>query len=240
MKKIRKFASNAMFIIALLLVFTTHACNIGSKKFPVKDYNGEMLLKGIFFGEGEVASKIPEYSEIMKIKSDLTAEEKMEYDKAQAFAISELIKGDPRFFEKFAISIKSGNNITIRNELEKTANLVYNILEDYYQIKLNSELLVAIKGKINKDDFSKENKLKFDIKKIRNLEKELNTIKELRQGGGGMARPKGPVTCAAVVAVAFIVVAVVIEYWFWGMKSSRTSELEKEQVINSISTIFKK
>lgn len=133
----KKFYRRA--ICPLLLVATLIVVFKPSKTSEKKiTYSGIELFKGIFFQEGAVAGKLPEFAYAPKAK---LRNAKQSFLHKQLLA--RLIKDDARFLENFKKDIQSGDPITIQSCLLKSSEAVTK------QLKNISDEEAAKSGGIN-------------------------------------------------------------------------------------------
>lgn len=114
-------------------------------------YSGEELFRGIFLMDGEVAEKIPSYSqEVEKIKRFEATQsiDRSEQDSLEAEFESQLIEEidllDPNYFDNLSDAIDSGNPYLINQEIVNGGTLFKNGLMNVYQNNNDMEAFNAI------------------------------------------------------------------------------------------------
>lgn len=106
MEKIRSFCSKWYILCTLILITLFYSCK-KSDAPQVSQAKGEEIFRGIYFGEGKVATSIKEYvpnfSEWLE-----EGDKKLLFDAESGF-IAEINKKHPGFFDNFETEIKSGD-----------------------------------------------------------------------------------------------------------------------------------
>ncbi len=121
---------------------------------PPYVFDGETLFKGLFFGQGPVATRFPE------IASRFPRMSMTEGDKAFAQFIEwvsdRLRQYDRLFFDRLAAGLQSGNHLTIAATMDQAARIVEKVLqEEAGQLQrilvaqgLESDILIAGGGTV--------------------------------------------------------------------------------------------
>ena len=227
MKELRKFVSRPFFVIGLTSIFLFVSCT--SKGTPIKQpYDGETLFKGIFFAEGEVATKIPELADLISIKSAMSPAKKSQYLAAQTKIIEDLKKKDPEFFKRFQSSVTSGDQVEVRRAITDAGNKVRANIEETLSVKIDQSLIEKVRGKVTLEELQSKENLK-DPEKLKFYEQEFARV--IGSGGGEVM----------LLAVLLVAVAVYVYAWveFWGFSVNPANDLVREKTINSIATNLK-
>lgn len=124
MKKIRKFSSSpvAIILVALNLLFASCSSDSASSvnDQSAAKLSGEELFKSLIFADGELSAAVPALKSAFDM-SDLTAEQKVSYKKAEQEAITYLKAKDAAYFEKFQKEIYSKDPEIILASIKKVA-----------------------------------------------------------------------------------------------------------------------
>ncbi|GAA4195756.1 hypothetical protein GCM10022289_00410 [Pedobacter jeongneungensis] len=106
MEKIRSFCSKWYILCTLILITLFYSCK-KSDAPQVADLKGEEIFRGIYFGEGKVATSLKEYvpnfSEWLE-----DSDKKLLFDAETGF-INKINQKHPGFFNHFETEIKSGD-----------------------------------------------------------------------------------------------------------------------------------
>lgn len=81
--------------------------------------SGEEVFKGLFFGEGPVAARLPKGWGPRAV-STLPPEEQAEHAQRRTQVIASLHEADPTFFERFGADIQSGDHLRIERALNES------------------------------------------------------------------------------------------------------------------------
>jgi len=227
MKKIRDFSKK--WALIFVPVFFAYACNTSSSK---NSYDGETLFKGIFFGDGQFADKIPQYAELVEMNKSLSTEERAKLNEAEAYVIGEITKQDARFFERFKVQISSGNHVKIRSEILAASSLVQKHLLKFYEHDISPTVIADLHAKMNSKEFNPEGARQLDKDNISAIKKELLKNPQMRVGENQLA---GVLTVGYVLAVA-VAAVVAAALWFWVADPTTGGTIEQEQLINAIAT----
>lgn len=239
MKLIRKQAKKIAFMLGLSLLLVSCSQNedfsnsdsvVNSQSSEsANNYSGVDLFKGIFFSEGAVASKLANYEKFEKLKVQFTEEQRIAFIKLQNDLIKEIFKNNPNYFSKFEKSIKSGNQIIIRKELESSKQ----VLKDAVQ-KITNINYEEIENSISKQ----KTNLVVNLDNIQSLKSKI-ILK-----GYNPADYTNKQACVAVWAVGVVVAAVAwvavyvdIVYWSATTNNENTMKIESENFINSIAQL---
>lgn len=79
---------------------------------------GEEAFKGLFFGEGAVAARLPEVTGSLAL-SNLPPEEQARHAQRRTQLVASIKDADPTFFERFGADIQSGNHLRIEQALNE-------------------------------------------------------------------------------------------------------------------------
>ncbi|HEX2204495.1 MAG TPA: hypothetical protein VHG91_14385 [Longimicrobium sp.] len=91
----------------------------------VARYDGETLLRGIFFGQGPVAGLLPELWEGRSVEERAqTPERAAQVRKLQDAVVARIAKEDPSFFGRFESAVRSGDHLAIEAALQDAAKRV--------------------------------------------------------------------------------------------------------------------
>ncbi len=128
MKKIRKFASNPLFLVTLTLCFLFASCStdVSSERVelskPVNGrISGEDLFKSIFFSDGNITTKVVSLNSSFNI-NNLSKSELTEYRTSENEIIAYLKKMDSNYFTKFQSNIYLKDPEIISNTIKKTSS----------------------------------------------------------------------------------------------------------------------
>src|SRR5215471_2582610 len=94
---------------ALVLLLVLSFINLGytsPQRTSATPYDGQTLFRGLFFGSGPVAAKVPT---VTKVAPYFPAE----YKSVESQVIKYLQTRDPTFFDRFAKDIQSGDRVRI-------------------------------------------------------------------------------------------------------------------------------
>ncbi|MCF6348304.1 MAG: hypothetical protein L3J20_08405 [Flavobacteriaceae bacterium] len=120
MKSIRKYLKTVSFVFSFLILFVSCSQYDGSNNSDLnsKEISGEELFKGVFFGNGTIASKLANYKDYENLKTQFTSEQKTAFIKLQNDLITYINNNSPEYFVSFKNAINTGNQIIIRQPLE--------------------------------------------------------------------------------------------------------------------------
>ena len=112
-------ASSAVAIVTAiaLLVYTTRPQIASADTAHLKattQYNGETLFRGLYFGEGPVASHFPEIWHAPQVEQRLSSVEgSEEWVSTKDQAVAWVRNSDPTFFQRFEQDVQSGDHIKV-------------------------------------------------------------------------------------------------------------------------------
>lgn len=212
--------------------------------------SGEELFKGIFFGQGQVTQAIPELANVFNQAGQMSAEEQSEFNAIMNETVAMIQNEKPQFFGNFKSGIQSGDHFEIDATMQDAAKvLAKSVCRVQQYVDPNTEYDEALSNSIkNETGLSAGETVSGDISyAITNeasLTNDLSQMSELELAGGNGGAQLSPVwiILVAVVAVAAIEVAVVVDmaWWFSSVAApSEDSVLKKEMIINSIATNLK-
>ncbi len=234
----RQLASRWYVGVSLALGMTLYSCQTGEATLK-KNFSGEELFNGIFFGQGEVATLIPEISNQVNMADVLTTDELEEVANVRQDLTAALKVQNPNFFNEFKSAIQSGNHLRIQETLRQTSELIFQGIMDISNVQTSKtkEQIASELGKaVNLDELKTSNG-KFDRTKINN---QLSKIKLFSDDDSNMGRAQ-QATCVAVAAVLVLAVAaaaavIVFIFWIAAEQLSAESQLQQEMIVNSIAT----
>ncbi|QAR29870.1 hypothetical protein EQP59_00085 [Ornithobacterium rhinotracheale] len=140
--------------------------------------NEKELFSEIFFGNVPNNRKAKFQTELTSFKSTLNQNQLKQLNDVENLVMDNISKIDPSFFSKFNEEITSGDHIRIRNEMEKSVNLLekasLNVPEIAEGFALSQELISEIDlaefknsdGSINIEKLNNHIEYKFDNKEV--------------------------------------------------------------------------
>ena len=229
MKSIRKYLKSISSLLAflVLLVSCTQYDSSVDDDLAINQSNGEELFKGIFFGNGPIASKLSNYADYENLKSQFTSEQKTAFMSLQNSLIAHIKNESPEFFVNFKNSINTGNQIIIRNELKNSKEFLKNAIEEITNLKYDA---------IEKTILEQKTNLIVDLNNINNLKAQM----ELNGFNQKADAELSPIWVVVIAAAAAIVVVVVVFFDFWvtdPIDSLSQKSIENENFINSIAEL---
>ena len=192
------------------------------------NYTGVDLFKGIFFSEGTVAPKLANYEKFEKLKLQFTKEQSNAFVKLQSDLITEISKNNPTYFSEFEKSMKSGNQVVIRKELENSKLILKNAVQKITNVNFEE---------IEKNISKQKTNLVVNLDNIQSL-KSKNVL-----NGYNPADYANKEACIAVWVVGVVVaavawVAVYVDIVYWSVaESNSTVQMEAENFVNSIAEL---
>jgi SdpC family antimicrobial peptide len=122
-------------------------------------YTGEVVFRGVFFGEGEVADLFPEIWG--NYKSQVNSKE---WIKLKESIISSLKTNNPTFLDKFGKEMQSGNHFRIQSILIEGSNLLRNLgFDNKMSEKSAVENTITITERVLDVDIIKQTLVVVDI-----------------------------------------------------------------------------
>lgn len=121
------------FILTILLFLTFVLPNEIIDAKTINNYTGEELFEGIYFGNGKVAQKFPEIWGRTEFKH--LTKDKL-FKKGIKDIEKDLKKNDINYFINLKNSVTSGNQLIIKEQLNKTNSDILNICEKKYKTNL--------------------------------------------------------------------------------------------------------
>lgn len=115
------FRSQWIAVLCVLLIFAPILWDLpqASSAEPVQRYDGVTLYRGIFFGYGPVADKIPEVRDHLKLEYFLTDPVMMNgFITLYNRVMGEIRRIDPNFFNDFALAMQSGDYLLIQEMIQ--------------------------------------------------------------------------------------------------------------------------
>lgn len=212
----------------------------------VNDYTGEELFKAVIFANGEFASAIPTYADLVNEQRKFSIDDQQELDKKMEEMIISIQKEDPNFFDNFKTKIVSHDHLQI-DEAFKIASI---------EISERMEILIPgfskVEPLIQQDvaDGNFETAGNLDPTKIQDKSDEY--AKLLQDNNVVSAAPcSWAVACVAYFALAVhntvgatvnIAAAINVYVWkaykFWGAADpySMQTHLQYETLVNEIAS----
>ncbi|RAJ19874.1 hypothetical protein [Pedobacter cryoconitis] len=175
MKNLRTLVTKWYVVFPLALILMLESCS--KDAINSKSYSGEELFSGIFFGTGEVAGKISEFSS--NINSYVTtSEEKQALKNVKEEIISYISLKHPEFFGAFKNNIQSGNVGLVRTSMISAVKLVCEAVKiDYSKVRTSftKDKIDEIRSDMNKTKSmsSNEKKMEFKTDKYRSILKNM-------------------------------------------------------------------
>jgi len=200
-----------------------------------KNFSGEELFNGIFFGQGEVASIIPEINNQAKMIDVLNPEDLSRVQQIRLSLTNKLKEQNPNFFTDFKNAMQSGQHLKIEKMLKQTSEMLIQGILDLSNVKtsLTPDRLISQIGKTINLDEIKANKGKFDQDK---LSEQLNKM-QLFDSNSGRAQKADCVAVVVVLVLAVVAAAVAIVFIFWvaAVEAIGDQLLKQQMIVNSIS-----
>ena len=110
-----------------LCAFAMSACASDGPVAPsphVTPIDGEVLFRGLVFGEGAVARTFPEIWGGKQIDDpSWTAEQREAVVKTKTALVADMRTADPQFFDRYAAALQSGDRLRIERTLDESATL---------------------------------------------------------------------------------------------------------------------
>jgi hypothetical protein len=154
MKKIRKIATNPLFLVLLLTNYILYSCSSGSNDLEndenssvskssvsskLQNFTDEEVFKGVIFMEGDVAELFPEYKEL-NFRNFIDNENDInEIVNFQNVLMSSIKAENPEFLSNFNKEITSGDYYRVKeaislanNEIKKQLFKIYNLSETQF------------------------------------------------------------------------------------------------------------
>jgi SdpC family antimicrobial peptide len=115
---IRRLSSGLALLLALTvtITFIDRAYSVPAATVQKTPYDGLALYRGLFFASGPVASKIPT---IQKAAPYLPAD----YKNLEGQITKYILSKDPKYFDKFANDIQSGDRVRVADAIRRTGKL---------------------------------------------------------------------------------------------------------------------
>ena len=235
MKNIKKIAQSKLFgsLMSLLILFaTSHTANATTVDLGIDTkISGEQMFREIFFFQGGTMSKslpTPVQSKISSINK-LSRKDLSIRDKSVDDIVAKIKVQNASYFNDLKKSISSKNPYAIKEQMNRGAELIMNVL------KLQDADIAKVKKLVQNKKINLENDAQVDSL-VKELEIELQSDKSLNIQQGKCA-VYGLVL--AVVAVAVVGVAVAVGVFIWVVDgtdtiSKQSSSLEKDQYVQAI------
>jgi SdpC family antimicrobial peptide len=108
----------AVVATALLVAVSGPIAQAATRPAPAQRavYDGESLLRGLFFGQGPVAQQHPELA--------LTRVEGADAKAMTDRLVADVKRQDPRFPARFAVEVQSGDRVRVRAAVSEAADLL--------------------------------------------------------------------------------------------------------------------
>lgn len=151
--------------LCVILLSFTQACtsNGGLVRPEAPTVDNEALARGIFFAEGEVASRITAYNGLRELREEaLNDEQKAALIKVQDELMSIIKANDPSFLNSFGTTLRSGDHLQIQKAVKDGSQLVVAAARQYVTQRnievdgLTAELDGVSSNGIATTDLSKE------------------------------------------------------------------------------------
>ena len=160
MKKIRKIATNKVFLSLIILSFLNLSCNREPLNAPDNSMSGEEMFKEIILFSGKnLDQKIPEYSEITKQLNGMNDKQKAEFEKYRNEIVNNINKIDPGFFDNFKSAVDSKNLYAIQNAINESGDMVLAALAISKDYNVAYEEASKILNKMHAADINTDEKL---------------------------------------------------------------------------------
>ncbi|WP_338473378.1 sporulation delaying protein family toxin (plasmid) [Niallia sp. XMNu-256] len=119
--------------LSLILVFALFLSSLSAVNVQVaeaktkdKDYTGQELFEGIFFGYGEVSESLSDFWETALPEGYTYSKEEINRIKSIE---KQLVRNDPHFFKNFKKGIESGDHFVIEETIAETEKALAKIFE---------------------------------------------------------------------------------------------------------------
>lgn len=264
-KNAKRYVFNPLTILlSITLFFFLNFKSTSEESMDTSKFSDEEFFKGVFFGEGEIGKKIPEFDRIKKqfgINSFSSEQQKAVAD-IQKNVCSIIKKEKPKFFADFREKVETRDQKKIKEALGEASQITQKIILDRNpelgKYINSANLKGALKGVKNFDELEEripevlervyvENNIAktIDVQKMRILEQAVQSYTDISSKAGvyviyeNAVVATQAVAAAAAVAVAVVVVAV-IAIMPNPMMDGGQPVLLQEQLVNSIATIMRK
>ena len=120
--------------LCVILLSFTQACtsNGGLVRPEAPTVDNEALARGIFFAEGEVASRITAYNGLRELREEaLNDEQKAALIKVQDELMGIIKANDPSFLNSFGTTLRSGDHLQIQKAVKDGSQLVVAAARQY-------------------------------------------------------------------------------------------------------------
>lgn len=146
METIRTIFRHPIFITGILFSFLNLSCNSINPNDTATDGDdiesiSKSVFKGVMFGDGEFAAKIPAISNNFNKEKLLTADQLSEYREIENQVISYIDDEHPKFWDLFYQNISNPNPLRVKQALEDGALIIKEAFIEKYAINIEEELL---------------------------------------------------------------------------------------------------
>jgi SdpC family antimicrobial peptide len=124
---LRKRLANMYAVAPLVVLMMFIGVRLGAAPAATIDYSGEDLFRGIFYGEGPVADRLPYVSDLNPGEFLEKGDELQEYQDLKEEIIAGLSANNPSFFDNFRSQMLSSNHLTIQRGLEDAAEAIQEV-----------------------------------------------------------------------------------------------------------------
>lgn len=231
MTVIRKRVASLYFVLPLCCaIFFLSVQSTASTK--ANNFTGEQYFRGIFYGDGAVATAIPTLAD-MNIRNYLANTEHLnDVLTLQNNIVNQINKTQPTFFASFQRDMISHNQVTILNAMNTGKDAVLNALAGLTHCKNQADLIAQTTRAANA--------IQEDLPATPTKE-EASRLAAKYMSQSVQLENTEDIQCLLVI---LIVVAAVVYYaavyWevkFWEATVSSDNQLFREQVANSIARL---
>ncbi len=117
----KRFIKITASVVTLTLLMSVFSHSSFAENRGKNGRSGEEIIRGVFFGEGEVANLFPEIWE--NFRSQLSGKE---WDEMKEAMVSTVKETDPTFLDKFGEEMQSGDHIRIQTIIAETRSILKN------------------------------------------------------------------------------------------------------------------
>lgn len=143
-KLIQKLISNPLLMLSLSILLVSTSCE-RSNTIPITtNFTGQELFRGIFFGQTDVANRIPNITKSTGIEDLLSTEEASAINGIRDLLVEEIEQIRPNFFMSFKDKIQSGEHLKIEEGLIEAGEVISNAalsLSGWSEDQLNAAAL---------------------------------------------------------------------------------------------------
>jgi hypothetical protein len=240
-----------LFTLGLLLCVSSLSACGGAEPRALSPASGEVLYRGLFFGQGEVTEQVPELREMFEWQANLEPAQRAALTEFMDQVVAVIDRTQPGFFPEFAAAMQSGDHNRISRMTQRATGVTVAALAEIpsiadwrAQIGKNREVVQQELLRLHNEGRISEGELKAAHKQL-----ALMAAADGELGGQVLANSSWSrgLALAVVVAVAAYVVyptplalavVVVAAYaWAWTPVAADTEgHMQREVIIDAIAT----